>query len=269
MPRDEVGFEKRLFVEFHPLFSSRFSDRPKWSPRTLQHICPAIYSFLLSHRFADRHSLSSRELFELPYLGPCENKKRRGRAFRRGTCWRVRETGKQRPEGGAERKRERERGRMKGRENVRKIDCENSRDTSLFAEILVLDECTTIFTIAGDCRSRGKCFQGKYWILSKTDWLKSWKQIFFIVFENSRERSITCALVSALISSRASFQAQRVHCVEMPVEKYLTFNAWYFIFHQEMEGSFSIRRRISNIYGVSNNFMRMVSRRAVIRSMLS
>lgn len=43
----------------------------------------------------------------------------------------------------------------------------------------------------------------------------------------------------------------------MPVEKYLVFNAQYFIFHQEMEDSFPIvRGRASNISG--NNFARAV-----------
>jgi len=73
--------------------------------------------------------------------------------------WKTKTRGRTRKK---EKERERKRERREGRENVRKIDCENSRDTSLYVEIPVLDECTTIFAIASDCRSRGKCFQDKY-----------------------------------------------------------------------------------------------------------
>lgn len=150
VPRDKVGSEESGSLEFYLLFSSRISDQPRLPELPSTSVPLFIPFYLPVRRFADRHSLSSCELFE---LSPCVRMRRDEEAFRGGTRWRVGETGKQRQD---RRKRE--------RENMEEIDRENSRDTetSFFAEIPVLDEFTTIFAIADDCRSRGKCFQGKY-----------------------------------------------------------------------------------------------------------
>jgi len=223
--------------------------------QTLQHICPAIYSFLLSRSSFRRPAFIVQSRTFRAFVPRARARIRKDEeALRRGTRWRVRETGKQKSEGESKRKRR--------RENVRKIDCENFRNIAFCR-----NTCTRwMRDNICDCRSRGKCFQGKYWILSKTDWLKSQKQIFFIVFENSHERSITCALVFALISSRESFRAQRVHCVEIPVEKYFTFNTRCFIFHQEMrKARFPSSAGAYQIFLMRNNFARVETRRAVIR----